>query len=126
MTKKLFVLFLIAFSSCKREKILDVYPDFQGNWRHNDDNNHFHYLSIQPNGYGYIEYYVDNKFDRDTQPRKWFIKNNVLIFGRTTGKDERFRIDQLPTISTTSFISGCDTVLIGQKYAILNGVVYVD
>ena len=99
--KKIFVIFLIAFFSCQRERAAEVNPDFIGSWRHYDDPDDVHYIIIESNGQGFMEYYKDGQFDHDTQTRGWFIKNNKLVFGRITGKDESFHIDLMPTISTT-------------------------
>ena len=118
---------LLFFSSCKKEKVIDGYPDFQGTW--------FHYetyesgvrhkeLRIQSDSKGDIWYSNGWKVYGGTQTRKWVIKNDYLYFGWVATGNEKFKIDQYPTVADSAFIQGLDTVMQGSKYIILDGVYF--
>lgn len=95
-----------------------------GAWKHYISANEIQYLSIESDGRGKIERYKDGKFDTDTKPRKWFVKNDYLMFGRITPKDEKFKINSYPIVATYNFIDGFDTVTLGDHYVILNNKIY--
>lgn len=103
-----------------------VYPAMKGYWVHHTTEQEYHYLSIGSDSRGNIEYFEARKFDHDTKERSWFIKKNNLVFGRITGKEERFHIDSLPKTSNRFFIMGYDTVRPQDHYMFLDGGLYVD
>ncbi|MCD6068103.1 MAG: hypothetical protein K0S33_2929 [Bacteroidetes bacterium] len=79
-------------------------------------------------GRGRMDWYKNGKFVRDTQPGKWFIKDDYLLFGRLAGKSDKetYKITSYPDTAAASFITGCDTVNSGQRYMVLDGNVYAD
>ena len=126
MTKQIIIalLLFISLAGCKKEKVTKNHSEMIGSWKHYISNNEIQYLSIESDGRGKIEYYKDGKFDTDTKSRKWFVKNNYLMFGRITPKDEKFKINSFPAVATYSFIEGSDTVISGDRYMVLNNNVY--
>ncbi|MBS1636913.1 MAG: hypothetical protein JST26_13430 [Bacteroidetes bacterium] len=120
------IIIVLTLFSCKREKITKNHSELIGTWVHYTSSNEKHYISIDKDGSGGMEWYKDGKFVRDTQHRKWFIKNDYLLFGRLSSKKDKesYKITMYPTIATYSFITNCDTVQTGEKYMTLDGNIY--
>ncbi len=117
---------MIVLFSCKKEAATTVQSQLEGIWKHHSDQTHTVFLEIGADSKGYIEYYENNTFKSDTQPRKWLIKNNVLYFGWLSGKEEKFSIDLNPSTATFEFIKQYDTIEAGHRYIVLNGSFYVE
>ena len=116
-----FLLFTIIFFGCKKEKVADVHPEMVGYWTHFTSEISSKSLDIPNKGVGSIYYYhKGNPTEDNTAP--WFIKKDKLLFGRVS--PEEFTINTYPTTAVGAFISGYDTVSIGEKYMMLSGEVY--
>ena len=123
--KYLFYFFIfLLLHSCNKNEVLLTHPEFEGNWHHYTDVKDYHYLTIKSNSRGYKMFYKNNDFESDTQERIWRIKNETLIFSRMKSKIDSYSINTYPTISTTNFVDGFDTIVIGQKYMKLNNKIY--
>jgi hypothetical protein len=120
----LFSAIILFNSSCKRKVVTKVSTDFIGNWVHDSsDGSTSEFLEINKNGRGYIDIYEENESVGGDQSRKWFIKNDRLLFGRLSG--EAFEIDLYPTVSEQLIIDGLDTIRIDDMYMILDGNYYL-
>lgn len=92
--------------SCKREPAVETDIGFVGRWKHKFNNTSKQILTIGNDSRGYIEMYQGNQLEYDSNPRKWLVKDDLLMFGRLTGGEESFGIDTYPTTSASGFISG--------------------
>lgn len=119
------IILLSGFFSCKKEAAINVNENLIGIWKHNVDASNTIYLEIDDDSKGYIEYYENGTFKSDTQKRKWLIKDNKLFFGWLGAGDEKFIINQYPSISPNVIISGSDTISTGDTYIVLDEKYYV-
>lgn len=115
---------LIFLASCQKEKVIDIHPEMIGAWVHYTATHDYHFVIIDLDGYGYLEWYKNGAFDNDTQPKRWFIKDNVLMLGRWAARDERFTIDHYPQTASSESIVGYDTLSSGEPYMVLDGHVF--
>lgn len=122
----LLLLFVVAtVCGCKREPVIDAHPEMEGRWSHSSTSYSSQLLIIGNSGRGYIERYLDGELEYDSNPRKWFIKNEILFFGRISGGNESFGIIRYPVEATQGFTSEYDTVSTGETYMVLDNQVYV-
>lgn len=112
--------------SCKKEPVVEIFPEFVGTWTHKESIDKYKSLTILSNSQGEIWYSVGWNVYGDTQTRKWVIKNDYLYFGWVATSFEKFLIDKYPDTSTVYFIDGVDTIEPGNKYMILDGDVFVN
>jgi hypothetical protein len=122
------LLLLLFILSCKKKKkVMDVHPELAGTWSHHEKPGSTHWIEIDKDGTGSMEWYENNTFKRDTKTRKWFMEDAYLIFGRGSKKsDEAFHIDQYPDTAAVTFINGYDTVNAGQRYMRLEDRIYAN
>lgn len=97
-----------------------------GNWVHYSENNGFHYIYIQKNGRGSMNGQNNHGNNQDTQKRGWYIKDDILFFSRLFNKveEDKFQINQYPTIATQEIITDYNTVAVNDTYMILNNRIY--
>jgi len=119
-----FTLIFTFMFGCDKQKITKEHPEFIGTWKHYLSATEIQYLIIGSDGRGRIEKLKDGKMTSDSKPRKWFIKEGYLMFGRITPKDEKFKINIYPTEVAIFTISGFDTLIVGQPLMILNDKPY--
>jgi hypothetical protein len=125
--KKGFLIIIFSFLcliSCKKELSIDIDPNFEGGWFHYESTTKFKYLSIDANSKGYIYYSQGWSVIGDTQTRTWSIKKGNLLFGWAAVGDEKFEINQFPTIADSVFISDADTIELGDMYMVLDEIVF--
>ncbi|GEM_PF-2021286 len=122
-------LFLLSIFSCEKKPAIKIDQKLIGNWKHRVNTNEHIYLQIGENSRGSFTIYDTAgktlKGSSD-QLRKWMIKNDVLHFGRTSSKDQRFKINQYPLISSDTIINDFDTIYPENSYLILNDAYFVD
>lgn len=107
--------------ACQKEPAIEIDSNFIGDWKHNSTATNTVYLQIENDSKGYIEYFENGTFKSDTQRRKWLVKNGKLYFGWMSSKDEKFTIDQYPSIASNIIIHDNDTIGSGDYFMILDG-----
>lgn len=121
----LIVSVLLIVISCKKEPLLDAAPSLVGKWKHYSAADDWHIIHIKEDGNGSMEWYIDGKLYRDTKERAWFMKDNILHFGKAAFNGELYEVQTYPSISGSTQIKNFDTLQAGRAYIILDGNYYV-
>lgn len=128
--KLLFYSLIILFIfSCQKKPATNIDQKLIGNWKHSVNTNEHIYIQIGENSRGSFTIYdsAGNTLKGSSdQLRKWMIKNDALYFGRSSSKNQRFKINQYPLTSSDTIINDFDTIYPENSYLILNGVYFVD
>lgn len=124
--KFIFSTFLLTMLvlSCQKKEATDIDINFLGTWKYIEHSDRRHYISIEDDSKGWYHVYDSSgnflKWSSD-QRRKWLIKKDVLLFGWTSMKEQRFHIDQYPQKADQILFIPYDTIHVDQYYMILNG-----
>lgn len=119
-----FLLFFICFS-CK--KAIKVDPEFNGSWIGHENSNKIYYLGIGKRFDG--SFTIRDSMGQAQQwtsdvRRPYVIKNDKIQYGWAGMDEQRFHIDQYPTVASTEIIYEFDTVFMGETYMILDGMYF--
>lgn len=122
----LLTLFIPLLFSCKKEILHDSAPSLVGTWKHYTSESAWHIITINENSNGRMEWYVDNKFYKDTKTRTWYLKNNTIYFGKVALNGELYEVIDFPITASTEAIELFDTLKVGKRYMKLDKGIYVE
>lgn len=123
-----YCLIIVASFSCKKKQAAKIDQQLIGNWKHSVHANEHIYIQIEENSRGSLTIYDasgNTLTGSSDQLRKWLIKDDVLHFGRASSKNQRFKIDQYPLISSDTIIINYDTIYPEKSYLILDNNYFV-
>lgn len=126
MKKIITALVIIVLVSCGKTPILEHTSDLAGTWKHNFSEGNSHTLIINEDGSGRIEWEENGEKSKATKLRDWYIKDEVLYFGKGAFNGEQYAIDQYPKVAWEELIHYYDTIPETKKYIILDNFYYVE
>lgn len=121
-----FAILAVIFLSCKKEKLMDAAPSLVGSWKHYTATDAWHIIHIYNNSEGQMEWYTNGKLYKDTKIRTWYIKGNVIHFGKVALNGELYEVIEYPATNSTEKIELFDTLYAGKKFMQLDKGFYTE
>lgn len=118
-------LLLALLVGCKKEKIgkSDSAFSLKGHWKNYESIENYQFLSIDDFS-GYIWYFNGSNKSIISEGKQWFLKDNILMYGRFPSAEEEFSIDSFPQKSQTQITLGFNSIDSGTYYMWLNGKIF--
>lgn len=125
MKRILIFIILLSCFSCK--KAIKVDPQFHGYWTGYEHANKIYYLGIGKRSGG--SFTIKDSVGQAQQwtsdvRRPYVIKNDKIQYGWFGIDEQRFHIDQYPSVATSEIDYVFDTVFPGETYMILDGMYF--